>query len=532
MVGPVIQVTLHSRFEAAFKSALAYDNPVQDVRVVVEFTGASGVERTEAFWDGENCWRVRFSPSQAGRWSWRTYCSPPDDSGLNGREGQFECLEAASQDEWIANGPLRVSMDRRYLEYANGRPFFWLADTAWNGPLKSDEADWEHYLADRRLKGFSAIQFVATHWLGAAADAEGRPAYTNPEKIRIEPAFFQRLDRRIDRINDFHLVAAPVLAWAATWSLGSIHLNPGTSLADDQIIVLIRYLISRYGAHQVVWILAGDGSYEGAEAEHWRKIGRAALSGSSRLATIHPSARLWVNREFNEESWYSMNGYQSGQWNDAESSRWINASRPQAEFALRPTIDLEPCYEDHRPLDAPEGRIDAREVRRAAYWSLLAGPVAGVSYGAHGVWSWENFPAVPLSHPDSGIARPWREAMTLPGSFSMSHLHSIVCAIDWWRLNPCPEMLAAQPGDDDPLHFVAAACSPERDLALLYAPAGGNIRIRADYLAGRLEAICFDPANGHRLWTQPFGRGACSLDCGADSDRLLLIRLEGTGRQL
>ena len=525
MVGPVIQVPLHSRFEAAFEGALDYENPVQDVRVTVEFTGPSGEFHVDAFWDGGACWRVRFSPGQTGRWSWRTHCSCPDDSGLHGQQGQFDCCEAESQNEWVANGPLQVSADRRHLEFANGIPFFWLADTAWNGPLKSYETDWDLYLADRRGKGFSVIQFVATQWLGAAADDEGRPAYTNPEKIRIEPAFFQRMDRRVDRINDFGLVAAPVLAWAATWNQSSVYLNPGASLADDQLIVLIRYLISRYGAHQVAWILAGDGIYQGAEAERWRRIGRATLSGSRRLTTIHPSARLWVNQEFESESWYSFNGYQSGQFNDAESSQWINAGRPGE--VRQPTINLEPCYEDHQPLNAQDGRIDARDVRRACYWSLLASPVAGVSYGAHGIWSWENFSSVPFSHPNSGVARPWSEAMKLPGSASISHLQSIVCSIDWWRLNRCPEMLAAQPGIDDPLHFVAAACSPERDLALIYAPEGGQIQIRADSLAGGLEVFCFDPANGIRLWTQRLGNGVCPMDCGNGADRLLLIKPKG-----
>ncbi len=374
------------------------------------------------------------------------------------------------------------------------------------------------------------IQFVATHWLGAAADAEGRPAYTNPEKIRIEPAFFQRMDRRVDRINDFGLVGAPVLAWAATWNEGSAYLNPGTSLADDQLIVLINYLVSRYGAHQVIWILAGDGIYKGAEAERWRRIGRAALAGSSRLATIHPSARLWVNQEFEGESWYSFNGYQSGQYNDAESSRWINAERPGE--VRQPTIDLEPCYEDHRPLNVQDGRIDARDMRRACYWSLLAGPIAGVSYGAHGIWSWENSFAVPLGHPKSGVALAWPEAMKLPGSASISNLQSIVCSIDWWRLNPCPELLAAQPGIKDPLGFVAASCSQERDLALIYAPEGGQIQICADSLAGGLEVICHDPANGLRLWTQPLGHGVCAIDCGAGADRLLLIKPKEGGKGL
>lgn len=31
----------------------------------------------------------------------------------------------------FASHPLHVSANRRYLETADGAPFFWLADTAW-----------------------------------------------------------------------------------------------------------------------------------------------------------------------------------------------------------------------------------------------------------------------------------------------------------------------------------------------------------------------------------------------------------------
>ena len=114
--------------------------------------------------------------------------------------------------------------------------------------------------------------------------------------------------------------------------------------------------------------------------------------------------------------------------------------------------------------------------------------------------------------------------MALPGSSCLSHLRSIVGSIEWWRLNPCAEILALQPGSDDPLEFVAAACSCDRDLAMIYAPLGGRIEIRPDFLATGLEAINFNPADGIKLWSQPLGGGSLSLDLGAGGDRLLLIR--------
>lgn len=527
----MIQVPLHSRFETTFEGALVYGNPVQDVRVTVEFTNNAGTSQVDAFWDGERCWRVRFSPPHTGHWTWRTSSSLIDDTGLDGQNGQFDCIRASSANEWLTNGPLKVSADGRHLEYKNHSPFFWLGDTVWNGPLKAAPADWEIYLADRKQKGFSVIQFVATQWLGGDTDADGRTAYSHPEKIEIDPAFFQRLDERINRIGDYGMVAAPVLAWAATWNEDGIGLNPGASLSEDQLIVLLRYLVSRYGAHQVVWILAGDGNYLGANAERWRRAGRAAFVGSPRLATIHPAGRIWVDREFEGESWYSINGYQSGQWMGPESSRWINARvlRDSGTSAGHtksiPALDLEPCYEDHLPLDMPgSARIDAHSVRCACYWSLLAAPVAGVSYGAHGLWSWEETPAVPLNHPASGIARPWREALGFPGSDSISLLGTFFKSIEWWRLNPCQGMLEAQDGIESPLKFVSAACSQERDLAVLYAPLGGIVRLRSEFFAKAMEARCIDPATGVELWHRTLSDTHVVLDCGEEGDRLLLIK--------
>lgn len=53
---------------------------------------------------------------------------------------------------------LRVSDNHRFLVTEEGKPFFYLADTAWElfHRLKREEA--EKYLADRAEKGFNVIQ--------------------------------------------------------------------------------------------------------------------------------------------------------------------------------------------------------------------------------------------------------------------------------------------------------------------------------------------------------------------------------------
>jgi hypothetical protein len=519
-------VALYTRFEATFESARYYENPVHDVSVEAEFECAGVRRTTHAFWDGERRWRVRFSPEMPGRWTWSVRCSPDGDSGFDGMGGTFECAPAPSTNALYQRGPIRVSDDKRHFVSADGTPFFWLGDTAWNGPLKSSEADWTEYLSDRAQKGFNVIQFVSTQWISAAGDGEGRPAYLGRERIRIEPAFFRRLDRRVNAINAFGMVAAPVLAWAAGWNPDSCHLNPGNSLSDEQLELLIRYIVARYNAHYVVWILAGDGIYEGVEAERWRRIGRAVFSGNARPATMHPGGKIWSAPEFRTEPWFHFNGYQSGHWNDDDNFRWINEGPPSVDWRTEPHcphINLEPCYEGHRAMSSGRA-MDAGDVRRAAYWSLLAAPPAGITYGAHGIWSWESTPELPMSHPNTGIAPAWRDALHLPGSACMGRLKAIFESIDWPSLEPYPELVELQPGTERPALFIAAARSRAGDLAVLYLPRGGTVQLRTQLMRPDMMVSCVDPSNGCLLWRRPLAECGNAIDSGTAADRVLVFR--------
>ncbi|HUU15424.1 MAG TPA: DUF5060 domain-containing protein, partial [Terriglobia bacterium] len=154
-------VQIWTRFEAQFTSSAKYENAIQDVQVNVEFTSPSGKKHSvQAFWDGGATWKVRFSPDETGRWSYRSSSSNTDDKGLDNQSGEFTCAPYAGDNPLYRRGAIRVSDDHRYLVHADGTPFLWLSDTAWNGALKSDAESWERYLEDRGGKGFTAIQFV------------------------------------------------------------------------------------------------------------------------------------------------------------------------------------------------------------------------------------------------------------------------------------------------------------------------------------------------------------------------------------
>jgi hypothetical protein len=508
-------------FEEAIESDRDYANPVWDVAVRARLTSPSGDHKEiEAFWDGGRSWRLRFSPDEAGTWSYRTTCSDPANESLH-KEGSFTAQAYHGDNPLYRHGPLRLSQDRRHLSHADGTPFFWLADTAWNGILKAKPEDWEQYLAARREQGFTAVQCVMTQWRAYEDEA----AFTGEARIAIRPEFFRRLDEKVAAVSRQGLLPALVLLWALT------PRDPGHYLPEEDCVRLARYLVARYGAYRAVWLLGGDGRYLSDNIERWKRIGRGVFGGmDEHVVTLHPAGMEWVGEAFREEPWYSLISYQSGHGDDHHTLRWLVEGPPAREWSNEPAlpvINQEPCYEAHLAYQSRQP-FDAHKVRRALYWSLLVSPTAGVTYGHHGVWPWMEERGVPLDHPNSGEASTWREALASEGAFSVSHLRALFSGLEWWKLCPAQDGLAEQPGEANPERFIALARADTRlqgtgagtgtrlqgtgagtgtrrqgtgagtgesSFALAYTPAGDAIALREETFSA---ASWYDPRTGER----------------------------------
>ena len=129
---------------------------------------------------------------------------------------------AFAETPFEKHGRIRVAKSGTHLEHADGVPFFFLADTCWTGPALSDEKGWDKYLADRKKKGFTAVQFnIVSPWRTAPTDAEGNVSFIIKDgKLSLVEAFYKRLDARLKAINDAGLLAVPVLVWAPRHVLG------------------------------------------------------------------------------------------------------------------------------------------------------------------------------------------------------------------------------------------------------------------------------------------------------------------------
>jgi hypothetical protein len=487
-----------SKLELVFTSEKGYDNPVYDIKNFhATFTSPTGrIKKINGFWDGGNTFKIRFAPDELGTWTYQTTCSDKENSGLHQQQGQFNCLPNKSDLPLYQKGAIQRSKGDYHLSHADGTPFFFTACTAWNGALKSTEKEWEQYLTHRVKNNYNVIQIVTTQWRGAEKDQYGEVAFTGSGKISINPEFFKRIDEKVDRINAHGLVAAPVLLWALPVGTGR-ELSPGYYLPDAEAVLLAKYMVARYGGNQVIWFLGGDGQYTDEYEQRWKTIGRQVFGEMEHPGVVaqHPRGSSWIGEIYKEEDWLDIVGYQSSHNNQQSVVDWINKG-PMAQqwdkLPARPLINLEPNYEEIG------FRITAEDVRNASYWSIFATPLAGITYGANGIWPWiqkEGDLVENHGNPGGKGPTPWYESIDFPGSRQIGYLSGFIQQFNWWTLKPAPDLLVEQPGEQIFNHFIPVVTNDDFSTILAYTPVQQEVQIRnlrgEDY-SGRW----FDPVKG------------------------------------
>lgn len=510
-------------FEAALTASKTPADPL-NASVRVTFTAPSGAAETvEAFWDGGAQYRVRYQPLETGAYTFKVAA---EDPALSAKQGQFNATKPSGATDLDRHGPPIVSPNRRYFIHADGKPWFWLADTAWNGALLSTHEEWAQYLKVRSAQRFTAVQIVMTQWRAGRADSNGRLAFRlNGERLEIDPVFFQRMDDRIAAIRKAGLAPVPVMLWALT---SHDKESPGENLATGHAIALARYIQARYQAYSVMWMLGGDGDYRDDKAQRWKEIGRGVFPKEllRRPVTLHPRGGQEPWEAFKDEPWLDFLTYQSGHGDGARKWQWQAYRGPAQGWRIdppRPVIDAEPNYEAHVSYQTKQA-IDEQAVRRAAWYSLLVAPVAGVTYGAHGVWAWMRQRGVPLDHPGSGVADPWRDCLNYPGAKNMTALAEILDKLPWWKLRPAPMLASTNEVDTGFTNYIVAAHAEDNSIALAYLPNNPAAVFDLSGFEKPVRATWIDPRTGQRVASMDLpGKDGVKVEAPRAGDWLLLF---------
>lgn len=398
--------------------------------------------------------------------------------------------------QFIFSQSLKVSENHRYLIREDGRPFFYLGDTAWElfHRLNTEEA--ATYLRNRASKGFTVIQAVILAQIGGLEipNAQDDLPLENKDPAQPLDPYFVHVDKVIDLANELGLVVGLLPTWGSYWS---------TTNGDEKIFtvenarVFGEYLGKRYRGKDIIWILGGDENINNTEERDIIEAmarGLRAGDGGSHLITFHPRGPGMSSDYFHTSEWLDFNMYQSSHGGH-DHDNGLYADHDLSLVPAKPTLDGEPRYEL-----IPSGfyfngmnRHDLftdDDARQAAYWSVLAG-ACGHTYGHNSIWQmWDSKHA-----PVLGAMIPWSQAIDHPGSFQMKHLRTLFESRPFYQLKPDPSLILS--GPDQGGTRLRSAIAENGSFMLIYSPKGHAFTVDKNRLgAKKSKEIWFDPRYG------------------------------------
>ena len=404
----------------------------------------------------------------------------------------LSCSAAAAPAEATAPLDLKVSDNRRFLVRADGTPFFYLADTAWElfHRLGRDETDL--YLKDRADKRFTVIQAVVLAEFDGLTvpNPYGHVPLLDNDPAKPNEKYFEHVDYVVDRAASLGLVMGVLPTWGdkvnKKWGKGPEVFTPANAEAYG------RFLGKRYKDKPIIWILGGDRPVENdTHLAIWRAMakGLRAGDGGRHLVTYHPMGGQSSSARLHDEPCLDFNTLQSGH-GARDIPNYDMVARDYARTPTKPILDSEPRYEDHPINWKPEnGWFDEYDVRQAVYWSLFAGG-AGVTYGCHDVWQfWE-----PGRQPVSAARTPWKQALKLPAAGQVQHARALLESRPYLTRVPDQFVLASDPGAGGD-HVVATRDS-EGSYAMVYLPTPKPVTVDLSKIRGPVRAWWFDPRTG------------------------------------
>jgi hypothetical protein len=543
------------KHEITLSAAGTYESPYADVVVWVDLEGPGFSRRVYGFWDGGSTFRIRVLATAPGTWHW-TSGSAPDDRGLSGRSGSFEAeawTEAERGDNPNRRGMIGATPDGRGLQYADGTPFFLLGDTWWSVPsfrfplAEQDDprplgpgATLNDYAHFRKAQGYNCIGLIAAHpawandghpprvvmadgtyiraaWKQPGTESakdmhnEGGRPFEFPGKVpgfedvfpdmdRINPAYFQVLDQKVDYLNGLGFVPFIEVARRDTGQAWKAFHDWPESYAR-----YVQYVFARYQANiTILSPIHYDYYAQTITAEEYSEPIDLALARYGRppfgtLLSANPNPSTYVN--FGPGSWVDL--HQSGNVRE-HYTYWYLTELHRAE--RKPAINGEPYYAGLHQLGTPyplrvppDSDADRFYVRSGLYGSFLSGGLAGFIYGAEGIWQAD-------TEPDS--LYPMWESFGWRSGGEVQHLRTfaMVRGERYRALEPESELVMPnKAGGPDFSYYGWSYCArtPDRNLFLLYfeneAPMAA--RLRGASKGATYVPTFFDPRAG--VWLAP-----------------------------
>jgi hypothetical protein len=502
--------------EWAFNAQNVYYAPYADVALDAVFTSPSGrVLVMPAFFDGDNTWRVRFSPDEPGKWRYETRVRLPD-AGLEHR-GEF----TVSPNE--SRGFVRATPDVGWgFSFDNGEPILIFGDTTYHlFAMAYCGLDVASFLKRRVDQGFNLLR------IRVPVSPFHRPeGYSHWETRRTWPWGGSEQAPRFDQINlDYFRTVDEVVRQASELGIGIEMIMEGWGFEfpfNSRQIFLpeweelwLRYLIARYDAFPSTWFWTplneyeyypnGDWNYKSdGSSDRWQmRIARwiKAHAPHGHPVAAHNGPRLppFAERFAIDPGAVDLIMYQ--EWGSrGQDDGWLAAGIEELidesfEGWKGSKVFAEWGYERNPEFDlnVPHHEFcDAEHTRRGAWRGAFR--AMGIIHGFENSWG------------------PWAKLDTdQPGVEYLLHWRRFFLEVlPFVNLRPAPELLSG--GKETIGERPQALATADRSAIAVYFPVGGDVTVQSNgsYLArwfnprtGELGEARVEAANGGMRFVTP-----------------------------
>ena len=391
------------------------------------------------------------------------------------------------------NAQYTISPNKHFL-LKDGKPFFWLGDTAWELFHRLDKEEADYYLKRRSEQGFTVIQAVVLAEFDGlhTPNAYGETPLLNDDPTTPNEKYFEYVDYIIDKAKEYGLTIGLLPTWGDkvyknTWGTGPEIFNV------QNAAIYGAWIANRYkNRTNVIWILGGDRNPRNdADVAIWDAMGNAIkkATGNKALISYHPQPNATGSAQwFHDKAWLGFNMFQNGHCRDVNMYDKINTVYKMKPS--KPVMDAEPLYEDHPVCFNVKdlGTSSAYDVRRFAYLDLFAG-AHGHTYGCHDIWQF-------YSAKREGVNGPhvfWQQAMELPGANQVIFVKNLILSHP--LLDRAPDQSIIVENDLSSSERIQATRG--KDYIFVYTSEGKPFTVHLDKISGtRLNTYWYDPRTG------------------------------------
>ena len=433
----------------------------------------------------------------------------------------------------VGYAQIKVAPNNRFLETTDGKPFFWLGDTDWELFHRMTREEAEELINIRSGQGFNVLQAVALAEFNGVREPNRYGDFPlnneDPTQLLVTPGnnpanayeydYWDHVDFIINKAAEKGMYIGLLPTWGdkvtQQWGEGPVIFNEKNAEVYGSI------LANRYSKNwNIIWILGGDRpavykrkvngvEKEGNDVAIWRSMatGIESVLGKGTFITYHPSGGEFRTTNYiHNEAWLDMNALQSGHGSrESDPWRWVKedlAIQPQ-----KPTLDMEPCYEDHpvNPWDGKwtrqRGYFTAYDVRARIYRGVFAG-ACGVTYGHHQIWQFLNTELYPPINPGDTIIG-WKKAVHAEGANEMQYLKNLMLSRPYFTRVADQSMIKSAVGTTY-VDIVSATRDENESYAMIYLPQNSPVKIDLSKITGRSKNVWwYDVRTGVAIKEKP-----------------------------